>query len=163
MAVSGIIETRRKRVAIKHNMVDSAGPLPISIFWLGIQYAIFGMADMFTVVGLLEFFYSESSAGMKSLSTAISWCSLAFGYYTSTVVVNVVNKVSGGWLASNNLNRDKLEYFYWLLAVISVVNFGVYLLCASWYKYKKVEAAEQADLDCVEERIDMSIVRNSTP
>ncbi|KAG8377673.1 hypothetical protein BUALT_Bualt08G0057300 [Buddleja alternifolia] len=124
MAVSGIIETHRKNVAIKNTMVDSPGPLPISVFWLGIQYAIFGMADMFTLVGLLEFFYGESSSGMKSLSTAISWCSLAFGYYTSTVVVNVVNK------------------------------------------YKKVEVKQGEDIGCVdyvEERIDVSIDRNSTP
>lgn len=139
MAIAGLVETRRKSVAIQHNMVDSTLPLPMSLFWLGFQYAIFGAADMFTVVGLLEFFYAESSAGMKSLSTAISWCSVAFGYFLSTVVVEVVNKVSGGWLANNNLNRDKLNYFYWLLSGVSVVNFGVYLMCASWYRYKKVE------------------------
>lgn len=52
--------------------------------------------------------------------------------------MEVVNKASGGWLASNNLNRDKLNYFYRLLAGLSVVNFGVYLICRSWYKYKKV-------------------------
>ncbi|KAJ1387931.1 Proton-dependent oligopeptide transporter family [Sesbania bispinosa] len=139
MAIAGFVETKRKHVAIQHNMVDTTEPLPISVFWLGFQYAIFGAADMFTLIGLLEFFYAESSAGMKSLSTAISWCSVAFGYFTSTVVVEVVNKVSGGWLTSNNLNRDKLNYFYWLLAVISVLNFGFYLLCASWYRYKTVE------------------------
>ncbi|XP_059637642.1 protein NRT1/ PTR FAMILY 4.5-like [Cornus florida] len=139
MAVGGIIETHRKSVAIRHNMVDSADPLPISVLWLGFQYAIFGMADMFTLVGLLEFFYAESSSGMKSLSTAISWCSLALGYFTSSVMVEVVNRVSGGWLANNNLNRDKLNYFYWLLAGLSTMNFGVYLVCASWYRYKKVE------------------------
>lgn len=165
MAVSGIIETHRKNVAIKHDMVDSPGPLPISIFWIGIQYAIFGVADIFTLVGLLEFFYAESSSGMKSLGTAISWCSFAFGYYTSTVVVNVVNKVSGGWLASNNLNRDKLEYFYWLLAGLSVVNFGVYLLCASWYKYKKVQVkqVDSGRMDYVEERNDLTTHSYSSP
>lgn len=162
MAVSGIIETRRKNIAIEHGMIDSPGPIPMSVFWLGIQYAIFGMADMFTLVGLLEFFYEESSARMKSLGTGISWCSLAFGYYTSTVVVNVVNKVSGGWLSSNNLNRDRLEYFYWLLAGLSVVNFGAYILCALWYKRKKIET-EATELSYVEERIDMSVTKNSTP
>jgi len=142
MAVAGFVETRRKSVAIEHNMVDSTEPLPMSVFWLGYQYGIFGAADMFTLIGLLEFFYAESSAGMKSLGTAISWCSVAFGYFTSTLVVEVVNKVSGGWLASNNLNRDKLNYFYWMLSVISVVNFGFYLLCASWYTYKRVEVQQ---------------------
>ncbi|KAJ6709822.1 PEPTIDE/NITRATE TRANSPORTER [Salix koriyanagi] len=82
----GVMETRRKSVAIEHNMVDSIEPLPMSFLWLGFQYAIFGAADMFTLVGLLEFFHAESLAGMKSLSTAISWCSLAFGYFLSTVV-----------------------------------------------------------------------------
>lgn len=145
MAIAGVVETRRKSIAIQHNMVDSTAPLPMSVFWLGFQYGIFGAADMFTVIGLLEFFYAESSAGMKSLGTAISWCSIAFGYFLSSVVVEVVNKVSGGWLASNNLNRDKLNYFYWLLSVLSVVNLGIYVMCASWYKYKKVEV-KQDDL-----------------
>uniref|UniRef100_M1AUE0 Nitrate transporter n=1 Tax=Solanum tuberosum TaxID=4113 RepID=M1AUE0_SOLTU len=139
MAVAAIVEKHRKSIAIKHNMVESAAPLPMSVFWLGYQYAIFGLADMFTLVGLLDFFYSESSSSMKALSTAISWSSLAIGYYTSSIVVSTVNKVSGGWLANNNLNKDKLDYFYWLLAGLSVLNFGFYLLCASWYKYKKVD------------------------
>ncbi|KAI3522086.1 hypothetical protein L1887_11565 [Cichorium endivia] len=142
MAVAGIVETHRKNVAVENNMVDSPGPLPLTVFWLGFQYAIFGVADMFTLVGLLEFFYEESSSGMKSLGTAISWCSMAFGYYTSSIVVEVVNKVSGGWLGSNNLNRDKLNYFYWLLSGLSLVNLGVYLMCAHWYKYKVVGVKE---------------------
>ncbi|CAA2957778.1 NRT1 PTR FAMILY -like [Olea europaea subsp. europaea] len=93
-------------------MVDSAYPLPISIFWLGIQYAIFGMADMFTLVGLLEFFHAESSSRMKSLSTAISWCSLAFGYFMSSVLVNVVNKVT---------HRLKHREFWFLLVMCPLV------------------------------------------
>ncbi|KAL0366160.1 UNVERIFIED_CONTAM: protein NRT1/ PTR FAMILY 4.5 [Sesamum radiatum] len=68
MAVGGIIEKHRKTLAIKHDMVDSPGPLPMSVFWIGIQYAIFGIADIFTLVGLLDFFYAESSSGMKSLA-----------------------------------------------------------------------------------------------
>ncbi|CAI0558502.1 unnamed protein product [Linum tenue] len=161
MAVAGIVETKRKRVAVEHGMVDSVAPLPYSVFWLGFQYAIFGAADMFTLVGLLEFFYSESSAGMKALSTAISWTSLAFGYFLSTVVVEVVNKVSGGWLESNNLNRDKLNYFYWLLAGLSVVNLGAYLLCASWYRYKEVEVVGEAaarEGDGNEKRVEETVV-----
>ncbi|KAL3634193.1 hypothetical protein CASFOL_021247 [Castilleja foliolosa] len=153
MAVSGIIEKHRKNVAREHGLVDSPGPLPMSVFWLAIQDSIFAFAHVFALVGLLEFFYAESSAGMKSLGAAISWCSFAFGYFGSTVVVEVVNKVSGGWLANNNLNRDRLEYFYWLLAGLSVVNFGVYLLSASWYKYKKVQVklVGNSRNDCVEE------------
>ncbi|CAK9312611.1 unnamed protein product [Citrullus colocynthis] len=153
MAIAGVVETCRKNVAIKHDMVDSLEPLPMSVFWLGFQFCVFGMGDIFTLVGLLEFFYAESSAGMKSLSTAIAWCSIAFGYFTSTVVVQVVNKASGGWLASNNLNRDNLNYFYWLLSVLSVLNFGFYLVCASWYRYKNVEVFQN---NAMEEKVDIA-------
>ncbi|KAF5739425.1 Peptide transporter PTR3-A [Tripterygium wilfordii] len=69
MAVAGIVETRRQSVAIQHNMVDSVEPLPMSVLWLSFQYAIFGGADMFTLAGLLEFFYAESSARMKSFGS----------------------------------------------------------------------------------------------
>ncbi|KAL8128159.1 protein NRT1/ PTR FAMILY 4.6-like isoform X2 [Apium graveolens] len=136
MVVAGYVETRRKHIAVRHKMVDSPGPLPMSVLWLGIQYGIFGMADMFTLVGLLNFFYSESSAEMKSLGTSFTWFSSAIGYFLSTLIVNVVDDVSDGWLSSNNLNRDKLNYFYYLLAALSVLNFGFYLLCSSWYRYK---------------------------
>ncbi|KAK2660408.1 hypothetical protein Ddye_006941 [Dipteronia dyeriana] len=149
MAVAAVVETKRKNLAIKHKMVDTVEPLPMTVFWLGFQYAIFGAADMFTFVGLLDFFYAEASAGMKSLSTAISWTPIALGYFLSTVLVEVVNKVSGGWLASNNLNTDKLNNFYWLMSGISVVNFGAYLVCASWYRYKKVEIKNVKE-DCSE-------------
>ncbi|KAJ6685938.1 PEPTIDE/NITRATE TRANSPORTER [Salix purpurea] len=73
MAVAGDAETRRKSVAIEHNTVDSIEPSPMSFLWLGFQYAIFGAADMFTLVGLREFFYAESSPGMKSLSHGVHW------------------------------------------------------------------------------------------
>ncbi|XP_039049867.1 protein NRT1/ PTR FAMILY 4.5-like [Hibiscus syriacus] len=145
MAISGVIETRRKSVAYKHDMVDSNEPLPMSVFWLEFQYVVFGLADIFTLVGLLHFYHAESSAGMKGTSTALLWFSLAIGSFMSSVVVEVVNKASGGWLASNNLNRDKLNYFYWLLSALSTLNFLIFLMCASWYKYKKVEERKQEE------------------
>ncbi|MBA0808118.1 hypothetical protein Gohar_023879 [Gossypium harknessii] len=40
MAVSGIVETRRKSMACQHDVVDSLQPLPMSVFWLGYEYAI---------------------------------------------------------------------------------------------------------------------------
>ncbi|CAI0465349.1 unnamed protein product [Linum tenue] len=132
MAVSAVVEAKRKRVAAQY-----------SVFWLGFQYAIAGASDLFTLVGMMEFFYSESAVGMKGLGAGITLSSLAFGFYLSSVVVRVVNEVSGGWLANNNLNRDKLDYFYWLLSGLGVVNFGAFLLCAYSYRYKKVEFVEK--------------------
>ncbi|XVF87257.1 hypothetical protein PTKIN_Ptkin18bG0104400 [Pterospermum kingtungense] len=145
MATASIMEVKRKAVARDHNMLDAipgVQPLPISVFWLSIQYFIFGIADMFTYVGLLEFFYSEAPRGLKTVSTCFLWTSMAIGYYLSTILVKIVNRAtkdntnSGGWLVGNNINRNHLNLFYLLLSLMSLVNFIVYLFVAILYKYR---------------------------
>lgn len=68
----------------------------------------------------------------------------SFGFYLSSVLVSVVNKVTshndssrrsresdggggGGWLGHNDLNQDRLDLFYWLLAALSLLNFLNYI------------------------------------
>ncbi|KAI3824528.1 hypothetical protein L1987_05988 [Smallanthus sonchifolius] len=145
MAIAGIMEVKRKNVARQHNMLDAipvTQPLPISVFWLSFQYFVFGIADMFTYVGLLEFFYSQAPKSIKSISSCFLWSSMAIGYFMSSVTVKIVNEAtkgvtkSKGWLAGNNINRNHLENFYWLLAILSMINFTIYLFVASKYKYR---------------------------
>lgn len=145
MAMASIMEVKRKAVARDHKMLDAIPglqPLPISVFWLSLQYFIFGIADMFTYVGLLEFFYSEAPKALKTVSTCFLWTSMALGYYLSTILVKIVNRAtkddtnSGGWLAGNNINRNHLNLFYLLLSLMSLVNFIVYLFVANRYKYR---------------------------
>lgn len=137
MSIAGVVEVKRKNKS-------EFGHL-ISIFWLAFQYGIFGIADMFTLVGLLEFFYKEAPAGMKSMSTSFTWISLSFGYFLSSALVDLVNFVSSraassgkGWLQTEtgSLDETSLSLFYWFLAILSVVNFLHYLYWAIWYKYK---------------------------
>ncbi|RZB96488.1 protein NRT1/ PTR FAMILY 4.5-like [Glycine soja] len=145
MAIAAIIEVKRKGVARDNNMLDALPvkqPLPLSIFWLAFQYFIFGIADMFTYVGLLEFFYSEAPKGLKSTSTCFLWCSMALGYFLSSILVKIVNSAtknitsSGGWLAGNNINRNHLNLFYLFLSILSLINFFVYLFVSKRYKYR---------------------------
>ncbi|ONI04107.1 hypothetical protein PRUPE_6G303000 [Prunus persica] len=147
MAVAGIVEVKRK------NQVHKDITKPISLFWLSFQYAIFGIADMFTLVGLLEFFYKEAPAGMKSLSTSFTWLSLAFGYFLSSIFVDVINAVTKriapskqGWLHGIDINKNNVHLFYWFLAILSCINFANYLYWASWYKYKTDEPASKIQL-----------------
>ncbi|CAJ2631797.1 unnamed protein product [Trifolium pratense] len=137
MTVAGIVEVKRRDQGRK----DPNNP--ISLFWLSFQYGIFGIADMFTLVGLLEFFYRESPSSMKSLSTSFTWLSMSIGYFLSTVFVNLINVVTKritpskqGWLHGFDLNQSNLNLFYWFLAILSCLNFFNYLYWASRYKYK---------------------------
>ncbi|KAH9322869.1 hypothetical protein KI387_017508 [Taxus chinensis] len=154
MSIAALVEVKRKNVAIEKGMVDSIPlfmpPLPISVFWLGFQFFIFGIADLFTFVGLIDFFYSEAPAEMRSLATAFSWTSLALGYFLSSVLVRIVNSATNktkthGWLGGNNLNRNHLNLFYWLLAILSTLNFFNYLFWSRWYKYKPKIKGQVAD------------------
>ncbi|XP_061342676.1 protein NRT1/ PTR FAMILY 4.5-like [Gastrolobium bilobum] len=145
MAVASIIEVKRKGVARENNMLDASPvsqPLPISIFWLSFQYFMFGIADMFSYVGLLQFFYSELPKGLKSTSTSFLWSSMGLGYFLSTIMVKSVNGAtkhitkSGGWLAGNNINRNHLNLFYLFLSIVSSINFCIYLFVSKRYKYR---------------------------
>lgn len=134
-------------------------PLPMSVFWLAPQYGVFGIADMFTYIGLLEFFYSQAPPPLKSMSSAFLWASMSLGYYFSTIIVKAVNAatkkytLSGGWLNGNNINRNHLDLFFWLLAVLSFINFLNYLYWASWYKYVKPQDEEDNVVAPVEQQV----------
>lgn len=141
MAIAALVEIKRKRVATENGLLDSPNPLPISFFWIAFQYLFLGSADLFTLAGLLEFFFTEAPSRMRSLATSLSWASLAVGYYLSTVIVSIVNSVTGHskhqpWLSGTNLNHYHLERFYWVMCVLSGLNFLHYLFWANRYKYR---------------------------
>ncbi|CAI9101401.1 OLC1v1038714C1 [Oldenlandia corymbosa var. corymbosa] len=147
MAVAGFIEVKRKNHDTKYGK-------PMSVFWLSFQYGIFGIADMFSLVGLLEFFYKEAPLGMRSLSTSFTWLSLSFGYFLSSIFVDVINSITKrtshdkrGWLEAQLLDENHLEYFFWFLAILSLLNFFNYLYWASWYKFKKVADQNPSDIN----------------
>ncbi|KAM7478701.1 hypothetical protein LguiA_026914 [Lonicera macranthoides] len=131
MVFAALMERKRRDIEV------SSGE-KISIFWITPQFLIFGVSEMFTAVGLIEFFYKQDLKGMQSFLTAITYCSYSFGFYLSSVLVSLVNKISSsssskGWLSYNDLNKDRLDLFYWVLAVLSFINFGNYLFWAKWY------------------------------
>ncbi|XP_062225717.1 protein NRT1/ PTR FAMILY 4.3-like [Phragmites australis] len=131
MVAAADVERRRRDAA--------ADGQQMSVLWIVPQFLVFGVSEMFTAVGLIEFFYKQACAGMQAFLTALTYCSYAFGFYLSSVLVSLVNRITarhgggGGWLGNNDLNKDRLDLFYWMLAALSVLNFFCYLLCARWY------------------------------
>ncbi|KAJ8564662.1 hypothetical protein K7X08_001122 [Anisodus acutangulus] len=145
MAIAALVEIKRKRVATEAGLLDFAKPLPITFFWIAFQYLFLGSADLFVLAGLLEFSFSEAPFSMRSLATSLSWASLAIGYYLSTAIVSIVNSVTGNskhqpWLSGGNLNHFHLDRFYWLMCILSALNFIHYLYWARKYKYRSVSS-----------------------
>ncbi|KAK8604492.1 hypothetical protein V6N13_099433 [Hibiscus sabdariffa] len=141
MAVAALVEIKRKKVAVESGLLDSAEPLPITFLWIALQYLFLGSADLFTLAGMMEFFFTEAPTSMRSLATSLSWASLSMGYYFSSVLISVVNNITSifrhtPWLSGSNLNHYHLERFYWLMCVLSSLNFFHYLFWANRYKYR---------------------------
>lgn len=140
MLVAGILEVVRLDYVRKNNLYDLE-TIPMSIFWQVPQYFLVGCAEVFTFIGQIEFFYDQAPDAMRSLCSALSLTTMAVGSYLSTLLVIIVTKVTTrhgkpGWIPEN-LNRGHLDYFFWLLTILSFVNVLVYLWIARWYKYKK--------------------------
>ena len=59
------------------------------------------------------------------------------GSYAASLLAIIVRSASHEkWYPSENLNNGSLEYFFFLLAGLMLVNFLVFLLVARSYKYK---------------------------
>ncbi|XP_038878388.1 protein NRT1/ PTR FAMILY 4.6-like isoform X1 [Benincasa hispida] len=149
MAVAALVETKRKALAMKTHKLDSSEPLPITFLWVALQYLFLGSADLFSLAGMMEFFFTEAPLSMRSLATALSWASLAMGYYFSSVLVTLVNGVTKAcglrpWLYGKSLNHYHLERFYWVMCVLSGLNFLQYLFWANRYTYRSINGREQS-------------------
>ncbi|KAK4787205.1 hypothetical protein SAY86_011038 [Trapa natans] len=147
---ASFVEIRRKKVAAAHHLLDSpTAVVPISVFWLVPQFCIHGLAEVFMAVGHLEFLYDQSPESMRSTAAALYWVANSIGNYTGTIIVTLVHKYSGregNWLPGRDLNRGRLEYYYWLVSGIQAVNLVYYVICALFYTYKPVSEI-MADLN----------------
>ncbi|KAJ8770399.1 hypothetical protein K2173_015013 [Erythroxylum novogranatense] len=163
--VSALVEVKRKNAAARHNLLDDPKAiLPISVFWLVPQYCLHGIADVFMSVGHLEFLYDQSPESMRSTAAALFWISSSIGNYIGTGLVTLVHSYTGrehNWLPDRNLNRGKLDYYYWLVTGIQVINLVYYIICAYFYTYKPLEEAKDEETEQSEDKIPYKRVNDS--
>ncbi|GMN53768.1 hypothetical protein TIFTF001_022891 [Ficus carica] len=130
MGAAAIVERQRREFAVHQNTV-------ISAFWLVPQFFLVGAGEAFAYVGQLEFFIREAPERMKSMSTGLFLSTLSMGFFVSSLLVSLVDKVTKKTWLRSNLNRGRLENFYWLLVVLVFMNIGVFLIFASRHQYKE--------------------------
>ncbi|ERN11101.1 hypothetical protein AMTRI_Chr04g181130 [Amborella trichopoda] len=142
LAAAALVEIRRLEIARDNDLVyNTSTPIPMSILWQIPQYFFVGAAEMFTFIGQTEFFYDQSPDALRSLYSAFSLLTSTVGSYLNSFILSIVIAVttkggSPGWIP-NNLNEGHLDYFFWLLAGLSLLNLVVYVACAGRYKSKK--------------------------
>lgn len=140
MLAAALVEKKRLDMARQHGLTDKETvTVPLSVYWLVPQFLLVGAGEAFAYVGQLEFFLKEAPVSMKSMSTGLFLSTLSLGFFWSSLLVTLVNSLtshgsSPGWLP-NNLNRGRLDYFYWLLTVLSFLNLLMFFLFSCFYKY----------------------------
>ncbi|CAI9779091.1 unnamed protein product [Fraxinus pennsylvanica] len=160
--VAGFVELKRKDAAMANGLIDLPQDIiPMSVFWLMPQYCLHGIAEAFMSIGHLEFFYDQAPESMRSTATALFWLSISAGSYTSTFLVTLVHKFSAGpggsnWLPNTNLNRGKLENFYWLITLLQFFNLIYYLFCAKIYTFKPVQVCKAEDENVKEDAVELT-------
>ncbi|KDP21241.1 hypothetical protein JCGZ_21712 [Jatropha curcas] len=149
MVVAGLVERERRAAAILH-----PNGAPISVMWLAPQLVLMGFCEAFNFIGQIEFYNKEFPENMRSIANSLFFCSIAGASYVSSLVITIVHKVTRtrnhpDWL-TNDLNKGKLDNFYFLLAGMGILNFFYFLFCARRYSYKSNRSAVELENNDVE-------------
>ncbi|KAK6138751.1 hypothetical protein DH2020_027502 [Rehmannia glutinosa] len=140
MIIASVTERYRLNVAKKHGLVENGAQLPLTIFILVPQFVLMGVADACAEVAKLEFFYDQAPESMKSLGTSYYSTSIGIGNFLSSFILSTVarlTRVDGhkGWIL-DNLNESRLDLYFAFLAVLSFLNYIVFLVIVMSYGYK---------------------------
>lgn len=151
MIVAALVEKKRLGVVEKN---PQTGSVSMSVFWLAPQFVIIGIGDGFSLVGLQEYFYDQVPDSMRSLGIAFYLSVIGAGNFLSslmiTLVDNITEKHGKSWFGSD-LNSSRVDKFYWLLAIMNMLNLWIYVILARRYSYKNVQRrAAVAVADCYE-------------
>lgn len=135
------VEIRHLQLAKELGLVDENIVVPLKIFWRIPQFFLVGAAEVFPFIRQLEFFHYQSPDAMRSLCSALSLLTTALGSYLNSLILTIVAAVTsaGGkprWIL-DNLNKGRLDNFFWLMARLSFSNLVVYAFCAMRYKQKE--------------------------
>ncbi|PAN19541.1 hypothetical protein PAHAL_3G281200 [Panicum hallii] len=146
VASAALVETKRRDAAVRHGLLDDpAAAVPLSVFWLVPQFAIHGVAGAFSSVGHMEFLYDQAPESMRSTAAALFWLASSIGHYLGTVLVTAVQRATRGrgeWL-QDNINRGRIDSYYWLVTCLMVLNLGYYIVCFHFYTMKPLEVADE--------------------
>ncbi|KAL3528309.1 hypothetical protein ACH5RR_007631 [Cinchona calisaya] len=156
MVVSGLVENKRRKIALNRptlGIEPRKGAISsMSGSWLTPQLVLSGLSEAFGIIGENEFFYQQCPENMRSIAMAFVFVGIAGSSYLSSFLSSIVQSITSrgnngerSWLAED-LNKGRLDYFYYLVAILEVLNLVYFLVCAKWYKYKEIENAQPEEV-----------------
>ena len=149
MIIAASVEAQRLKISRKAEMTlgSHSQTVPLSIFWLLPQYILLGISDIFTVVGMQEFFYSEVPVRMRTMAFALYNSVFGVGSFLSALLITVVedltkSKGKNSWF-SDDMSEARLDKYYWLLALTSTLSLLLYAVLCRFFKSRRDLENEQ--------------------
>ncbi|KAK6140857.1 hypothetical protein DH2020_025389 [Rehmannia glutinosa] len=138
MMVTAFVENIRRGLASKEGYIDyPQANVQMSAMWLVPQYCLTGFAEASNVIAQNEFYFSEFPRSMSSLASTLSGIGMCLANLVASLILNTVDTVSkaGGhesWISSN-INKGHYDYYYLVLAGLSLANMIYFLVCCKAY------------------------------
>ncbi|KAJ9163583.1 hypothetical protein P3X46_023234 [Hevea brasiliensis] len=151
MLVAAIVEKRRRESALKHGSFTS----PITIALLLPQFVLSGLTEAFAAVAIMEFYTTQMPESMRTVAGAVFFLSLSIASYVSSLLINIIRHVSGKnrklpWLGGHDLNKNRLDYYYYIIAGLGAVNFIYFNFFASRYAVNSSHGNEKREVELEE-------------
>lgn len=171
MVSSALVENRRRTIALTRPTLGfeprKGAISSMSGLWLIPQLTLSGLSEAFTLIGENEFFYKQCPENMRSIAMALLFCGIAGSSYLSSLLASIVQKTTEGggeggigrqgWLAED-LNKGRLDHFYYLIGGLEILNLLYFLLCSKWYKYKETEKIPEVSMEKLQKSDEKSLV-----
>ncbi|CAO2035571.1 unnamed protein product [Urochloa humidicola] len=141
--VATLVEVKRLTVAEQQGLTSTGTSVPMSVFWLVIQFFLLSIMDAASFGGLIEFIKSEAPPTMKPIAPAVQSFLAGLAAWSCCAFIQLVNRAtrggdgSRGWLDGTDFNRTRLDHFFLLLAAFELVALINYIFWARRYSRKR--------------------------
>ncbi|KAH0904284.1 hypothetical protein HID58_043787, partial [Brassica napus] len=136
MVVSAVVEAKRLKT------VENNGH-SMSVLWLFPPLVIVGIGEAFHFPGNIELFYGEFPESLRNTATSLTSLVIGISFYLSTALIDLIQRTTK-WLP-NDINSGRVDNVYWVLVVAGVLNFGYFLVCSWFYKYRNLGGDNELD------------------
>ncbi|KAF8105879.1 hypothetical protein N665_0152s0016 [Sinapis alba] len=138
MAVTAIVEAKRLKIVENGHFLESSSSsiADMSVLWLFPPLVIVGIGEAFHFPGNVALCYQEFPESMRSTATSITSLVIGISFYTSTAIINLIQRTTE-WLP-DDINHGRVDNVYWLLVIGGVLNLGYFLVCSWVFRYRNL-------------------------
>ncbi|KAF7836405.1 protein NRT1/ PTR FAMILY 5.10-like [Senna tora] len=95
VVVAAVVEMKRLRTAEEYGIVDDPNAIvPMSVWWLIPQYLLYGISQVFAMIGQQEFFYDQVPDELRSMGLALYLSIYGVGCLLSSLLISVIEEVT---------------------------------------------------------------------